>query len=1064
MTQVAEGRLEQPDVEGPSGPGPARSPIRTRLFGRPAGSAAVLRWWALACVGLVATTGASLGAFHTAVQDQPSAQRYSVTTAAAQRVSVPGSGPTAWFGTSVNLTKDVSTATLWVQASQLFQVWVNGRRGPTNVAEVRMSAPPSLHAIDVLPGLRLGQNGIVLRITNADGGQPSVLARLVVNYSDGSRYLSQTGDAAWVATSDASKVGAGLPLPPGAAPQLVGQAQLLPAGPGPDWSPPQNVPSLAGVGSAVPQWAMERPMSVLVIGGPAAGFQQDVALSTQVRLPADPTDGWLRVAATGSFEVVLDGVSLGKVELDPVGSIGHPRTRLYLFDVGRLLHSGDNQLIVHVHGQDPAAAAVDGIFSTPAGQVAVASGPNWLATSRAVASGLSSSLVAPATVVQPVPQMWPSGLVRTLVPSVASTDQVFNMAFAALACLLGWMLLGLATSRFAAVPLTAAARLLAVAAAPTLALTVLALAVATWTSRSGGFPMTTSAQWVIGLVLVGSWALAVAGLATARPRPRPGDDSPDGGSVPAPPDAAAVRRPLAALRRLGWSTWAVVATSFGATGIQAYQLGHEPLWQDEVTSLIAAQSIRLHGAPVLPSGLTYFKGELYHGVLALATSITTNVTALRSISLGWFLGTVLLFGLLLMPTLAPGRRVVQVAATVVFALAPAEVVWARDIRMYQQMQFFAVLFIALIIRALRTNSRRSVIGSALALLAMYLSHEESFVVLPAIPVLLALGWRSGWWRRPVWLVSYGLVAIAIGAQFALTKIHPPSFGQDLSNRAYVGWDPQQGTFYYSHVFFRALGTGSLALMSTLALVAALVALVRRDQARILASAALLVTVISMSLLFTAKVERYAFVVLPLLFALGMLGAADVVAGLERLAGGSGVSAVRSWASGRAFAAATGALMVVAVVASMAQSPGDFSLLAARVTATTTVYKHVDYQHAAQFIARNQRPGDAVVTLAPADVPAYYLGRTPDAVIQTGRNKLLYLIERDGQATDTIFGARSILTGSELDAYLSAHLRVWLVSDMGGYLQSIPTDLRTSVLSHFRLVYVGSGSTVWLWSP
>jgi hypothetical protein len=305
------------------------------------------------------------------------------------------------------------------------------------------------------------------------------------------------------------------------------------------------------------------------------------------------------------------------------------------------------------------------------------------------------------------------------------------------------------------------------------------------------------------------------------------------------------------------------------------------------------------------------------------------------------------------------------------------------------------------------------------------------------------------------------VTVVIAGQYALAKLHPATFGQDLSNRDYVGWDPQQSTFYYNTVFFRALGTGTLALVSTLCVVALVVGLLRRDRSRVLASAALLAGVASMSLLFTVKVDRYAFVVLPLLFALGALGGSDVLDGLRRLAGSDEGG---RWARWPALTGATGALGVLVLLASMAQSPRDFSLVAARATGTTTTFRHIDYQHAADYVAAHQRPGDTLLTLAPPDVPAHYLGRVPDAIVQTGRNKLLYLIEKNGRAVDTIYGVRSILTGAELDAYLAGQPRVWLISDLGGYLQSIPPDLRTSVLTHFQLVYVGAGSSVWLWSP
>src|SRR5450631_4729722 len=144
------------DVDAPAPNRPSR--VRVRFSGAVA-----------VATMLVATTGASMAALHQAVFARTAVARYAVSSDPAQWVSVPGAGPTAWYGTSLDVPTNISTATLWVQADQVFQVWVNGRRGPTNAADVRASAGPSLHALDILPGLRVGSNGIVVRVTNADG-------------------------------------------------------------------------------------------------------------------------------------------------------------------------------------------------------------------------------------------------------------------------------------------------------------------------------------------------------------------------------------------------------------------------------------------------------------------------------------------------------------------------------------------------------------------------------------------------------------------------------------------------------------------------------------------------------------------------------------------------------------------------------------------------------------------------------------------------------------------------------------------------------------------------------
>ena len=45
--------------------------------------------------------------------------------------------------------------------------------------------------------------------------------------------------------------------------------------------------------------------------------------------------------------------------------------------------------------------------------------------------------------------------------------------------------------------------------------------------------------------------------------------------------------------------------------------------------------------------------------------------------------------------------------TLLFATAPMELLWSRDVRMYQQAQFFAILFVVFFARALQNPRSRS---------------------------------------------------------------------------------------------------------------------------------------------------------------------------------------------------------------------------------------------------------------------------------------------------------------------------------------------------------------------
>jgi hypothetical protein len=249
----------------------------------------------------------------------------------------------------------------------------------------------------------------------------------------------------------------------------------------------------------------------------------------------------------------------------------------------------------------------------------------------------------------------------------------------------------------------------------------------------------------------------------------------------------------------------------------------------------------------------------------------------------------------------------------------------------------------------------------------------------------------------------------------------------------------------------------LIALSVLSVVAVALAFARRNLPRILAGAILGTAIASMSLLFTVKIERYAFVVVPLVVALGTIGAAEVVHAVRRVV----ARPVRPDVVRPDVVSLAAVPLVLALLLSLGAAPADYADAAARLTSTTTSYRHPDYAPAARYMLAHWRAGDAFVTLAPPDVPAYYAGRVPDRIIATGRNKLLYVIEHAGRATDTIYGTPVLLTGRDVTAYVQGQRRVWLVSDTGSALAGVPGDVRDAVGAQFRLVMQGSGATVYM---
>ena len=1006
----------------------------------------------LALLGVLFLMVTGISAYFQRVSAAPAEISYAVTAPSQGWLQPQLPGAVSYYRAEMDLRGAPTSGVLWIDARDTYRVWINDRLVTTNRTAARQGALPLGIVLDVRSFLTTGRNVVAVQV-NALGDETAAMwARLAASTARGPVDLSTDGGK-WLSTSQAALTGSTLGLQP----------DFIKAGfPVTGWTAPTLVPSLRVVHTSVPG-------ELMVATAPTAfsvrGF--DAAYTLAATVPAAESDSWLQVAGSGALTVSVNGQAVAAEPAPAYQSPNSHRTApLQLIHLGTHLHSGVNSLVFRVTGGGTTTALAARLFTS-------ASGSDWspldAAEQQWTIDAQGDSVAAVPLDARATASVWPNGFTALLSTSGALVSGWVALGWTVLpAVLLVMLVLGMVVlvgGRALGVPRTVLLGRLTLCLAPGIAVILMALAYGRWVTVEPGFPYTSPVAKAVTVTLVvpllGLVVLTALGRVT-RDRPVPTTAPKSRSSVSRMRDGwlGLVSRLPAALppHRL-----AVIAIAGLATVAQGWRIGRQPLWQDEVTSLTVARAISEHGLPRLDSGLYYFKAELYHVLLALAMRVTENPDALRMIALVWFTATVLAFGLLLMPTLTSSRNL-QVIATMVFVLVPAEGAWARDIRMYQQMQFFAVIFLALYIRALRSGRTRDIVGSAVALLAMYLSHEESFVLLPALPLMALAARHVVWSRKKIFALAFVPVGVVIAMQYALSHIHPPDFGEDLSNRPYVGWDPNQADYYYQKVFFAPISqAGTLAVLSTLAIVAMIVGLRRRDSATSLASIGLVVTVVSISLVLTAKVERYSFVTIPLLVALAVMGAAHLVEWLAKWRTGldrPGGAPVRRWL--RATAVATVIITVGAVTATLVTSPRGFGLWAADLTGDPNPLTHPDYAPTIGYLEEHQQPGDQVISLSPPVMTRQYLGRAPDRVIQTGRNKLLYLVLRNGQAVETILGVPVLLTGEQIRVFLEAHPRVWLVSDAGSYAKGTPPDVQDEISKDFKVVAQDATTTVSLW--
>jgi hypothetical protein len=385
------------------------------------------------------------------------------------------------------------------------------------------------------------------------------------------------------------------------------------------------------------------------------------------------------------------------------------------------------------------------------------------------------------------------------------------------------------------------------------------------------------------------------------------------------------------------------------------------------------------------------------------------------------------------------------------------------VRMYQQAQFFTVLFIAFFFLALRRSSTRNIVLAAVTMVAMYLSHEETFVFLPAVPVVFLVAKRLTWvrdWRW--WVFGGGAFAIILGQYALATFTHPAYFGFDHSNKPYVLFDPNNFYYYLRQVYFPVkAGGGTMIVISSLSVLASVVGVIRRSFTRLYLTAFLWIPVLMLSTVFSPKVSRYVFITLPVVFILGGLGAADLLQLVRR-----SLTPVRASIHEARLATrmVTAAIIpgFVWIMLSLSSSVSSYGVFAAQLVGAPTVRHHVDYDVTVGAIRHLIKPGDTIVTLAPPNLAAYYVGRNPDYIIATGRDKLLYLMERNGQVVDTTFGAPQIFTAADLQRVMGAHRKIWLVTDQGPYFNGVDKRISKLILGQYQEVSEGAGAAVYTW--
>jgi len=1018
-------------------PGAGTVPVRDRTARAGRGRGPTPR--IAAGLALIVVAAWIISTFWVSVQIRSPRQPLAAPTASQAWVGSPQPGARAFFRLRLAVPSQLpQTMTLWVEGSQQVSPYIDGVQvapvlnAPNKLIDTQPDYPLRVQTIDIRPYVSPGLNIVGLEVVSLNNRTPAFRARVEVTFGTTTQIFGTT-PSQWRATTNAALTGQELPL--------SGAFSRIHIADG-SWQQAVVAPSRPGTSTvAVPPDAYTEPTTAPGLVGQFGA--RSLVASTVVTFPQGCSEGWLRVAATGGYTVSLDGQDIA----DSPPSNSQNTLPLDIYDLCPVARPGRHVLTVATTSSNQAAVYLDGMIRSGSHTVSFATGPDWR-------QGSQGDRGPPAAVLNAPEQQL--GVTFARVPSVTTVPSgplLADHALLALELLLA-ALVAVVLACIGGVALTWAVSAVLCGVLPAVGLVILLGETRHIVNIQAPFP-STPLMLVLVLGLAGLGVAATTVWAVVRH-----------GRAPLRLDGPATAAAAPAAGGHWWTSgrWyrpVVVVFAVVWCLLQSYDIMFNPLWQDELSSLAAAQGMRAHILPEWPSGFLYWKSELYTALIAVVGGVAhDNPSVLREVTVLWFGATIILFAFFLIPLVLPGRRLLQLVTTVVFATAPFELGHAQDIRMYQMVQFMVVLMSLLLLRAIRQPTTRRVAWLMVALVAMYLTHEESFGVLLIVPLALCAADGLAWVRNWRWWVFGGAAVGVIAVQLALVQFtHPPIFGIDPSGGPVVQWSPQP--FYYlANYFFSNPTTGaSITVISVLALIGIAVGIRRRDAMRLYLAAFWIVPTAVVSLLLLTKDTRYVFLCLPFVFALAACGALDIVEGLRRVA-------TRAVPEGdrrlhRALMGVFGTLVVLSVMLTLIGGLNDYGTWTGTVFNANIARRWLDYPTAVAYVKAHSQPGDAVIVDGSPNLVGYSLGHAPSYWIPPHRTEtLLYVFEKNGQAVDTQYGIPTILNAEDLDAALNSHRRVWLIGQ-DTVIRSLIPSMRSIVENRFTLQEDGQFVSVFL---
>ncbi len=205
-----------------------------------------------------------------------------------------------------------------------------------------------------------------------------------------------------------------------------------------------------------------------------------------------------------------------------------------------------------------------------------------------------------------------------------------------------------------------------------------------------------------------------------------------------------MRKRLKSLFRNPYFLIVLFFTIFG-TILRFYSLGTQSVWFDEAISGIAAKGFEGFSRPVLPSGLEYGRAILHTVFVALSYAVFGFGETAGRIPAA-LLGTLSIPLAYLVGSKVRNRRVGIFLAFFV-AFATVQIAWSRQIRFYQQLQFFLLLSIYFFESLLEKMNWKHLFLTLVSLGCMVISHDSLGYLMAVSFVIWFLLEKLGWFIR-----------------------------------------------------------------------------------------------------------------------------------------------------------------------------------------------------------------------------------------------------------------------------------------------------------------------------